>query len=81
MGQNFEECSTNSADTNVKHCELWASLSLVANMDNQDRGGPLHDGVLCDGADGQQVCEGVDDQRDGAGRVEIEYLPQFEQYL
>ena len=37
-------------------------------MNNQDRGGPIHDG-------GQHVCGAINDRRDGGGQVKVQYLP------
>ena len=59
----YSDCSNPSKDTEIKHCELWSSLSLVANKDNQDQGGPLHGGVLGHGAEqyeqqaGAELCQ------------------------
>ena len=62
-------------DTEHKHYELWASLSLVAKKDDQQMGGPLH-GVLRDGAGGQHVRGGVDGQRDEGNQLTVHCLLQ-----
>ena len=45
--------SYTSADTDSKQCELWASLSQVADMENQDQDEPLDGGAHGRGAGGQ----------------------------
>ena len=51
--------------------------SLVAKMGNQDMGGPVHGGVLRQGAGEQHVRGGVDGQRDGGGQVDVQCRPQL----
>ena len=63
-------------DTENKHCELWASLSLVAKKDDQHRGGPLRGGVLRDGAGGHHVRGGEDGQRDESNQLTVHCLLQ-----
>ena len=66
--------SSPSKDTEIQHCELWSLLSLVANKENQEQGGPLHGGVHGHDAETLHVRGGGDGQRDGE-QSEIEYLP------
>ena len=71
----YSDCSNPIIDTDIKHCELWASLSLVANKENQGQGGPLHSGVHGQDAGALQVRGGGDGQRDDGEQSEMEYLP------
>ena len=48
--------------------------SLVAKMGNQDMGGPVHGGVLRQGAGEQHVHGGVYGQCDGGGQVDVQCL-------
>ena len=63
-----------SKDTEIRHCELWLSLSLVASKDNQDQRGHVHGGVQVHEAGALQVCEGEDGHCEG-GQSEEEYQP------
>ena len=63
-----------SADTDIKHQELWASLCLVANIGNQDQGEPLHGGVRGQGA-GVLHEDGGGQRDDGDIDTDMIYLP------
>ena len=70
------EQSCTGADTDIKHRELWASLSLVANIGNQDQREPLHGGVHGQGAGVLHGHGDVGGQRDdGDTDTDKIYLP------
>jgi hypothetical protein len=60
----MSEQSCTGAVTDIKHRELWASLSLVANIGNEDQGEPLHGGVHSQEAGVLHGDGYVDGQRD-----------------
>jgi hypothetical protein len=72
----MREQSCTGVDTDIKHRELWASLSLVASIGNQDQGEPLHGGVHGQGAGALHGHGDVDGQRDDGDTDSAKiYLP------
>ena len=63
-----------SRETDIKHCALWSSLSLVAAKDSQDQREHVHGGVRVQDAGALQVCGGEDEQQEGE-QAESIYLP------